>query len=294
MSKNKKNNKKIRNNYTLEALEPRLMLSATANEAVQDYITSTEFAEQIVDYVKNNVKELNQGTVEIDGQSLSINDLLGKLDTSNVNFDLEKDDSGSYTVKMDNLVLNKSIENLSVDVNGQTVTGLKGTQETTVKIDSLTMQITEEDNDFTVESAALGDVSLESNIVIDEAEKSVANDGYLNLVEQKNVSESGPDLKIKVSSDKNEAKVDVESFDPEFDVDSPVVTFDPDMKVDSSSSDFSNYDNLTLKTGAVDKSISNLRNLSIDCIKPVHFNWEASCLSRKGDARDSIALCAPE
>lgn len=37
MSNNKKNNKnkKNRKNFTLEALEPRLMLSATADEAVQ-------------------------------------------------------------------------------------------------------------------------------------------------------------------------------------------------------------------------------------------------------------------
>lgn len=268
MSNNKKNNKnkKNRKNFTLEALEPRLMLSATAEDAARDYIATNDFAEQIVNQVKNNVEKLNFGTVEIDGQKLSINDLLivDGLDTSNVSINVEKSGSDNkYTVKMGDLALNnKSIENLTVDVKGQKVTGLKGSLATTVKIDSMTMQITEADNDFNVEKVEFGDVSLESNIEVNEAEKAKVSHTYLNLIEQKADSES--DLKIKVSSDKSGADVKVVSYDLEFDADSSVVTFEPDMKVkgDStgSSSDFS-YANLTLKSN-VSGAIDNLANIA--------------------------------
>ena len=264
MSNNKKNNKnkKNRKNFTLEALEPRLMLSATANEAVEDYISSTAF----VNYVKQNVTKLDSNPV-----NLSVDELL--KDSFKV---LKKDvkvtrdgDSDLYAVTGDVVLSNPSVE-LSVDINGQSVTGLKGALKTSVKIDSLTLEITEKNNDFSVkDDTVTGDVSLESDIVVGEAAGAKANDGYLDFDEQNVGAESESDLKIKVSSDKNGATVSLDSYDLEFNVqNTKVVTFNPDMKVKGtstgSSSDFS-YANLTLISN-VNKSIDDLDNIA-NCFK---------------------------
>ena len=260
MSNNKKNNKnkKNRKNFNLEALEPRLMLSATADEAVQDYISSADF----VDFVKQHVTELNQNPVNLSFDNL-LND---SFHVSEENVKVTRDgDSDSYAVTGDVVLSNPSIE-LSVDINGQSVTGLKGALKTSVKIDSLTLEITETDNDFSVKNAKNGNVSLESDIVVDEAAGAKANDSYLEFHEQKVNTESEPDLKIKVLSDKDGATVSLESYDLEFDVQNTMVEFNPDMKVTSStgSSSVFSYDSLTLKKNS--KSVSELAKIA-DCFK---------------------------
>ena len=171
MSKNKKNNKKIRNNYTLEALEPRLMMSAdsaqaAAEEYINSYITSSEFIGDVV----GNVNKLNQNEVKIDGTSLSISDLLDDKSFSLSGQDVklaQEEGTDLYEVSLDKLNLNKNIEGLSVDVKGQTVSGLKASLSTSVKVDGLTLKITENDGDFAVNKANFGDVSLVSDIFID-------------------------------------------------------------------------------------------------------------------------------
>ena len=143
MSNNRKNNKKKKNinNYSIEALEPRLMMNAdTAENAANEYITSSEFVKEVA----GSVEQLDNDNVQIDGKKLSVSNLFDKTfsDVADKIVLAQTDDTDWYSVSLDSdLKLDKqSIDNLSVNV-GHEVSVLDAEVNTTVKINDLKLKI---------------------------------------------------------------------------------------------------------------------------------------------------------
>uniref|UniRef100_UPI0025EB0CD1 LEPR-XLL domain-containing protein n=1 Tax=uncultured Fibrobacter sp. TaxID=261512 RepID=UPI0025EB0CD1 len=246
---------KISNNYSVEPLEPRFMLSATAEDAAVDWIN-----QQLITEITTSINLSESESVKHNGSNLSINDLIsGSFALTSSDVQLTKQGNTDYydVLLSDDINFESiSLNNLSVDVGGHTISGLNGLVNTSISFDGLQLEIIEDDGNFSVSSKQYTDISLNSQISIDEAANAGLNDGYLGLVEQTDSLETSADIEIDVAANQSNSSIDL-SFDLEFDTDTnSIVTFNPDMKVTSVTTAFS-YDGLTFRD-SVDQSIRRI------------------------------------
>lgn len=246
---------KISNNYSVEPLEPRFMLSATAEDAAVDWIN-----QQLITEITTSINLSESESVKHNGSNLSINDLIsGSFALTSSDVQLTKQGNTDYydVLLSDDINFESiSLNNLSVDVGGHTISGLNGLVNTSISFDGLQLEIIEDDGNFSVSSKQYTDISLNSQISIDEAANAGLNDGYLGLVEQTDSLETSADIEIDVAANQSNSSIDL-SFDLEFDTaTNSIVTFNPDMKVTSASTVYS-YDGLTFRD-SVDQSIRRI------------------------------------
>lgn len=159
---------KISNNYSVEPLEPRFMLSATAEDAAVDWIN-----QQLITEITTSINLSESESVKHNGSNLSINDLIsGSFALTSSDVQLTKQGNTDYydVLLSDDINFESiSLNNLSVDVGGHTISGLNGLVNTSISFDGLQLEIIEDDGNFSVSSKQYTDISLNSQISIDGA-----------------------------------------------------------------------------------------------------------------------------